>query len=149
MNQQKTNNDVVVKCVLTVPEAKLPSYAHLNGDTCADLYSCEELIIFGGETKLINTGVIMELPEGWGAFIRQKSGLASKGIIPIGGIIDSSYRGEIKVILHNLSDHFFDVRVGMKIAQVDIRPVYRALFESVDTVENTERAANGFGSTGI
>ena len=100
----------------------------------ADLYSCEDEITFApGETKLVHTGIAMEIPEGYGGFIYARSGLATKkGLAPANkvGVIDSDYRGEIKVALHNHGTEPQTVLKGERVAQMVITPYY-----AVDYVE--------------
>ena len=88
------------------PDGKLPQYAHAGhaGDLCADLYCVEEKRLQPKEIVKVHTGIAIELPEGYGALVEQRSGLALKGIIPVGGVIDPGYRGEILVILADLRD---------------------------------------------
>ena len=119
----------------------------------ADLYACEEgdLVIAAGETKLVHTGIALEIPEGLVGLIYARSGLASKrGLAPANkvGVIDSDYRGEIMVALHNhgLSDQ--TVSVGERIAQIVFTPYVSADFDLVDELSDTVRGEGGFGSTG-
>ena len=130
------------------PNARMPEYAY-ETDTGADLFCCESTYIPTGQTKLVSTGVKMEFPEGWAGFILEKSGLAlKKGVQIMGGVIDSSYRGEVNVMVHNLSKNTIYFERGDKVAQIEIRPVHQARFTVVEQVSDTERSANGFGSTG-
>ena len=119
----------------------------------ADLYACEEndVVIAAGETKLVHTGIALEIPEGLVGLIYARSGLASKrGLAPANkvGVIDSDYRGEIMVALHNhgLSDQ--TVSVGERIAQIVFTPYVSADFDLVDELSDTVRGEGGFGSTG-
>lgn len=119
----------------------------------ADLYACidSDVTILPGETKLIKTGLAIEVPEGYGAFIYARSGLASKrGLAPANkvGVVDSDYRGEVMVALHNHSSIAQTVSVGERIAQMVIAPFLKADFTVVDELSSTERGAGGFGSTG-
>ena len=103
--------------------------------------------------KLIPTGIIIELPDGFEAQIRPRSGLAAKNGISVlntPGTIDSDYRGEIKVILINLGNKNFNILPGMKIAQLIIAPVYKASLNYVKKINSkTDRGKKGFGSTGL
>jgi deoxyuridine 5''-triphosphate nucleotidohydrolase (dut) len=139
----------IVGIELFKPNAKIPSYAY-DTDSGADLFSCEAIKIFPGETRIVSTGVKMEFPDGWAGRILEKSGLALKQSVQImGGVIDSSYRGEVNVIIHNASNTaILSFEVGDKVAQIEIYPVHQAKFEIVENVGDTERSANGFGSTG-
>jgi dUTP pyrophosphatase len=119
----------------------------------ADLYACidEDTVILPGETKLIKTGLAIELPIGYAAFIYARSGLASKrGLAPANkvGVVDCDYRGEIMVALHNHSLVEQSVSPGERIAQMVIAPYITAEFEEVDTLSDTVRGEGGFGSTG-
>ena len=119
----------------------------------ADLYACidEDITILPNETKLIKTGLAIEVPEGYGAFIYARSGLASKrGLAPANkvGVVDSDYRGEVMVALHNHSTIEQVVSKGERIAQMVIAPFLKAEFEVVDELSDTVRGAGGFGSTG-
>lgn len=132
--------------------ALLPVYQSA-GSAGADIYACldAELSIAPGEIRLVPTGFAMEIPEGYEAQVRPRSGLASKGItVPNSpGTIDSDYRGEVKVILANISDSPFVVRHGDRIAQMIVSPVTKANFEFAETLSGTGRGEGGFGSTGI
>lgn len=119
----------------------------------ADLYACieEDLTILPGETKLIKTGLAIELPIGYAAFIYARSGLASKrGLAPANkvGVVDCDYRGEIMVALHNHSNTEQAVSKGERIAQMVIAPYITAEFDVVKELSDTARGAGGFGSTG-
>lgn len=119
----------------------------------ADLYACidSEEIIKPGETKLIKTGLAIEVPVGYAAFIYARSGLASKrGLAPANkvGVVDCDYRGEVMVALHNHSNVEQSVSPKERIAQMVIAPYITAEFEEVDTLSETVRGQGGFGSTG-
>ncbi len=119
----------------------------------ADLYACidDDLTISPSETKLIKTGLAIELPIGYAAFIYARSGLASKrGLAPANkvGVVDCDYRGEIMVALHNHSAIEQTVSKGERIAQMVIAPYITAEFDVVDELSDTARGEGGFGSTG-
>ena len=119
----------------------------------ADLYACEggEITVGAGETRLVHTGIAMEIPEGLVGLIYARSGLASKrGLAPANkvGVIDSDYRGEIMVALHNHSNKEQTVADGERIAQIVFTPYYAAEFNVVDELSDTVRGVGGFGSTG-
>ena len=119
----------------------------------ADLYACEEndVVIAAGETKLVHTGIALEIPEGLVGLIYARSGLASKrGLAPANkvGVIDSDYRGEIMVALHNHGLSSQTVAVGERIAQIVFTPYVSADFDVVDELSDTVRGEGGFGSTG-
>jgi dUTP pyrophosphatase len=137
------------------PLAKKPEYK-TAGSAGADLYSCfesegEKVVIKPLEIKAIKTGVVLQLPNGFEAQIRPRSGFALKGItIPNSpGTVDSDYRGELVVILQNLGKEDFVVEHLMRIAQVVISPVSQFEFNEVDEVDDTLRGSSGFGSTGV
>ncbi|MBU0470979.1 MAG: dUTP diphosphatase [Nanoarchaeota archaeon] len=131
------------------PEAKMPSYAN-PGDAGMDFYSNEDLILQPNERKLIPTGISMAIPKGYVGLIWDKSGLASKyGIKTMAGVIDSGYRGEIKILVHNLSADPFEIKRSTKIAQMLIQPIEQKELIEVDELEDTERGEKGFGSTGL
>ena len=131
--------------------AKLPKYAH-EGDAGMDLFSIESKIIHPGERSLIKTGISIGLPPNAEAQVRPKSGLAIKNGITIlntPGTIDYGYRGEVGVILINHSQEEFAISIGMKIAQIVIKPVITVTVEQVEELSQTQRGTGGFGSTGI
>lgn len=132
------------------PSAVLPSYAH-PGDAGLDICACESATLRPGERRLVRTGLIMELPDGTEAQMRPRSGLALKHgvtLLNTPGTIDAGYRGELGVIMINLGHEPFEVRPGMRIAQMVVAPVLRATCVEVGDVTDTERGEGGFGSTG-
>ena len=133
-------------------KAILPTYGSAFA-AGADLYACEEgeVTVAAGETKLIHTGLAMEIPEGLVGLIYARSGLASKkGLAPANkvGVIDSDYRGEIMVALHNHGSAPQTVAAGERIAQLVFTPYYTADFTVVDELSDTVRGVGGFGSPG-
>ena len=132
-------------------KAIIPFKAH-EGDAGMDLFSVEEITIKPMERKLIHTGIRIGLPKNTEAQIRPRSGLALKhGITVLNtpGTIDEGYRGEIGIILINLSNEDFKVEVGMKVAQMVIKEVLTLEVEEVSNLTETKRGEGGFGSTGI
>ena len=132
--------------------AAMPSYGSAEA-AGADLYACLETAveIAAGGTAMIPTGLAMELPEGTVGLVYARSGLASKkGLAPANkvGVIDSDYRGEVMVALHNHSAQAAVVEPGERIAQLVIAPVLRAAFAETDALSDTVRGEGGFGSTG-
>jgi len=120
-------------------------------DLLAAIPEGEELTLHPGARDMIPTGLAIALPIGYEAQIRPRSGLAAKnGVTALNspGTIDCDYRGEIKVILINHGSEPLTITRGMRIAQMIIAPVTRALFEECDSLPETERGAGGFGSTG-
>lgn len=119
----------------------------------ADLYSAEDadVVIEPSETKFIGTGIAMEIPEGYVGLVYARSGLACKrGLAPANkvGVVDSDYRGEIKVALHNHGKEAQTVEKGERIAQMVIAPYLSVNYEEADALSETERGEGGFGSTG-
>ena len=118
----------------------------------SDLYSAEnDLVIEAGKTAMIGTGLAMEIPEGYAGLVYARSGLACKeGLAPANkvGVIDSDYRGEIKVALHNHSSERKTVKKGERIAQIVITPFLSADFYEAEQLNQTVRGEGGFGSTG-
>ncbi len=134
-----------------VADAKMPSYAH-KGDSGVDLYTTEDYLLGPMERKLVPTGIKLEIPYGYEAQVRPKSGLAIEhGITHANcvGTVDSCYRGEIKVPIINLSDKPYKIEKGKKIGQLVFARVEEAVFEEVKELEATARNENGFGSTGL
>ena len=134
-----------------VPDAVLPSYAHPS-DAGMDVRSVEALTIAPGRRALVHTGLVMLLPPGYEAQVRPRSGLALKSgvtVLNTPGTIDSGYRGEVGVILANFGEADFSVRPGDKIAQIVIAPVTQPEIVETSEVDETDRGAGGFGSTGV
>ncbi len=120
----------------------------------ADLYACTDgqtVTFEPGQTKLIKTGIAMEIPEGYAGLIYARSGIANKrGLAPSNkvGVVDSDYRGEIMVSLHNHSLETQSISDGERIAQMVIAPFLKVEYTEVDELTDTVRGAGGFGSTG-
>lgn len=132
--------------------AKAPSYGSAFA-AGADLCSAENenTVIPAGKTVFIHTGISMEIPEGYAGLIFARSGLAcKKGLAPANkvGVVDSDYRGEIMVALHNHSLEDVTIEVGERIAQISLVPYLTADFIETDTLSDTVRGDGGFGSTG-
>ena len=130
----------------------LPEYK-TDGSSGLDLLACveEQIQIKPGEKKLIATGIAVAIPNEFEIQIRPRSGLAAKNGITVlntPGTIDADYRGEIKVILINLSDKIFKVNKNDRIAQMVICPIIKGTLEEVDELPETIRGSGGFGSTG-
>ena len=131
-------------------EFPLPAYA-TQGSAGVDLRASEPCVIPPGGRALVPTGLRIALPEGYEAQVRPRSGLALKhGVTLLNspGTIDSDYRGEIGVILINLGQEPFSIQPGDRIAQMVFAPVTRGVWDEVETLDETERGAGGFGSTG-
>ena len=134
------------------PQAVIPSYG-TEFSAGADLYACLEatVTIEPGDTFLVHTGISMEIPEGFAGLIYARSGLATKkGLAPANkvGVVDADYRGEIMVALHNHSKAAVSIENGERIAQMVITPFLTADFIEAESLDETERGAGGFGSTG-
>ena len=126
----------------------IPQYAHA-GDAGADITASEKIAIPPRERALVSTGVRLEIPEGCVGLIWPRSGLAVKKGIDCGaGVIDSHYRGEVKILLFNHSDTEFQVEPGDRSAQILIQKVVRVDFIPADQLNETARNDAGFGSTG-
>lgn len=132
-------------------DAILPKYAK-SGDAGLDLFSVEEVVIEPSETKLIKTGIRIELPINTEAQVRPRSGLALKNSITVlntPGTIDQGYRGEVGIILINHGKDSFKVEKGMRIAQMVVKPVWTVDVIETDELSETERGEGGFGSSGV
>ncbi len=132
--------------------AILPTYGSA-GAAGADLYACldAEVTIEAGETKFIPTGIAVEIPEGYAGLVHARSSLGSKrGLAPANkvGVIDSDYRGELMVALHNHGKQAQTIAHGERIAQMLIMPVLTPCYVETDTLSDTARGSGGFGSTG-
>ena len=142
---------MTVKVLRTDPAAQLPAYAH-PGDAGMDVRSVENVTLAPGARALVRTGLVLMLPPDAEAQVRPRSGLALKHgvtVLNTPGTIDAGYRGEVGVILVNLGTEPFTVEKGMKIAQIVVSPVAQAEIVEVASVDETDRGAGGFGSTGI
>ena len=137
-----------------LPAAQLPRYAHTGpyGDLAADLFAAEAATLTpsgtSGSIVAVRTGLALELPSTHGALVEDRSGLALRGITTLAGVIDPGYRGELKVVLSNLSTEPQSVAPGHRIAQLRIVERIQATFEETDTLAEAPRGAAGFGSTG-
>lgn len=131
-------------------DAIVPTYAK-EGDCCCDLYSTEEVTIPRFGRVLVDTGIAVEIPEGFEVQIRPRSGNAWKyGITVLNspGTVDQGYLNSLKVILINLGEDSYTIKKGDRIAQAKFSPYYTAYFFEVDKLSETERGLNGLGSTG-
>jgi dUTP pyrophosphatase len=130
----------------------LPRY-ETDGSSGMDLTANieQEIEIKPGKSAIIPTGLAVSIPKKFEIQIRPRSGLAAKNKISVlntPGTIDADYRGEIKVILINLGEKIFKIEKGLRIAQMVLCPVEKAVLEEVDVLEDTKRGSGGFGSTG-
>lgn len=132
--------------------AIMPTYGSVEA-AGADLYACLDaaVTINPGESKFIPTGLAMEIPRGYAGLIYARSGLACKrGLAPANkvGVVDSDYRGEFMIVLHNHGSIPQTIEHGERIAQLVVTPVFTPGFCEVETLTDTERSGGGFGSTG-
>ena len=138
--------DIKIKKI--TPEAKAPAYAH-PGDAGMDLFACADMSLAPGETKPVPTGIQMAIPQGYVGLVWDKSGISLKGVHRLAGVVDAGYRGEVRVVMVNLGTEPFEIKSGMKIAQMLIQPVEAPTIVESDTLDDTSRGAGGFGSTGL
>lgn len=130
---------------------ELPRYA-TDGAAGMDVLSAEDVVLEPGARHAVSTGLAMAIPENYEIQVRPRSGLALKNGISVPntpGTIDSDYRGELKVILINFGAEAFAISRGDRIAQIVLAPVTRAGWHEVEELDETERGAGGFGSTGV
>ena len=143
---------MIVNFKKLIPDAVAPKYGS-EFSAGADIYAAGngDIKIAPGETRLIHTGIATEIPEGLVGLIYARSGLATKkGLAPANkvGVIDSDYRGEIMVALHNHGSETQVVSDGERVAQMVIAPFIKAQYNEVQELSDTIRGAGGFGSTG-
>ncbi|MDO8511225.1 MAG: dUTP diphosphatase [Nanoarchaeota archaeon] len=140
---------MVLKIKKLHPDATMPKYLR-PGDAAMDLYSNENKVLQPNQRELISTGIAMAIPQGNVGLIWDRSGMAANhGIKCMGGVIDSNYRGELKVILHNLTNQQFTIEKGMRIAQMLIQQVEQKEILEVKELDDSIRGEKGFGSSGM
>jgi|SRR5579871_279700 len=141
---------VRIKAMKLREEAQLPRYAHTGpfGDLAADLYAAEGVTLAPAATIGVSTGIALEFPSTHGALVEDRSGLAIRGLTTLAGVIDPGYRGEIKVVVTNLSPVSVEIKAGDRVAQLRIVQRIEAEFEEVAELAEAPRGAGGFGSTG-
>jgi dUTP pyrophosphatase len=134
------------------PNARVPEAAY-SGDAGLDLSSVEHAVLPPGERRTIRTGLAVAIPEGYAGFVQPRSGLAHRhgiGVVNSPGLIDSGYRGELRVVLHNTDlVHEFQVEPGDRIAQLVVVPVPAVEVEVVEELPASHRGALGFGSSSV
>lgn len=132
------------------PDARLPVYAS-SGAACFDLCAVHDVLVHPGTTMLVSTGLAFEVPDNNALLIYPRSGLAMRGLRLANcvGVVDSDYRGDVMVALHNDSRDAMLVKAGDRIAQGMVMPVARHGFVESKDLSSTERGAGGFGSTGV
>ena len=130
-------------------ENEVVKYAH-DGDAAFDLRSSENINLSAKGKVIVPTGIKMAIPEGFAGFIWDRSGLAANSSLHcLAGVVDSGYRGEVKVVLVNLSKHDMYIKKGMRIAQMVIQKIEHPVLEEVGSLDETKRNEGGFGSTGL
>ena len=141
----------VVAVQLLHSAAQLPRYVHTgpHGDLAAALHALAPYPLAPGQTIAIPTGLALAFPPGFGGILHDRSSLALRGLHTLAGVIDPGYRGEIKVVLTNLSPTPQTLEAGARIAQLRIVPLLQATFEIGESETETDRHTGGFGSTGI
>ena len=143
-------NELDVNITKLRDDATIPSYTR-DGDAGLDLVSTSDVRIAPGARAIVPTGLAIEIPRGYAGYVQPRSGLALKhGITVLNtpGLIDSNYRGELKVILLNTGDEAFEVKKGDRIAQLVILAVPTVRLHCVDALSDTDRGTQGFGSSG-
>lgn len=152
MYDQNNQPDLVVQVRRLDPELPMPQRAHPE-DAGADLYAAKDLTLHPGERALMPTGIAIALPVGTVGLIHPRSGLAAKhglSVVNTPGTIDAGYRGEIKVCLINHDPHTpIEITRGMRIAQLVVQKVELCSFQEVAELDETQRGAGGYGSTGV
>ena len=132
------------------PDAHVPQQAY-EGDAGFDLAACEQVVLEPGGRAVVPIGIAVEIPDGYAGFVQPRSGLAARngiGVVNSPGLIDSGYRGEIKVVLINTDrEEAFVVDAGMHIAQLVVAPVAAVRMIEVAELAASERGARGFGSS--
>ena len=146
INVKKINKDAVI-----------PVFAHPT-DSGFDLFTCEDITVLAGKKAIAKTGLIFEIPQGWGIQIKNKSGITVNGVSTTLGVnaditvfegtVDMDYRGELGIMLKNEEDFDITIPKHTKLAQGVLRRVYNCTFVEVDKVNDTVRGEGGFGSTG-
>lgn len=134
------------------PSVELPTYAY-EGDAGLDLRSSEDVVLAPGERRLVSTGLAVAIPEGYAGFVQPRSGLALREGLSMAntpGLIDSHYRGELKVCAINLDPHEpIHIVKGERIAQLVIQRVPQVRLREVSELDATDRGTGGFGSSGV
>ena len=129
------------------PKAKIPTKTHTT-DAGFDLYTDGDYVIGAGKTILISTGIAMAIPRGYAGLIWDRSSMGVKGLHRHAGVIDSDYRGEIKVCIHNASGDNYEISEGDRVAQLIIQAIPSFFLKEVDLLDGTDRGYKGFGSSG-
>ncbi|CAB3398225.1 unnamed protein product [Caenorhabditis bovis] len=145
---EESTDRLTVRFVKLNENAQMPTYGSTSA-AGADIYSAEDCVVPAKGKLCVSTGLQLELPFGYYGRVAPRSGLAAKNFIDVGaGVVDSDYRGELKVLLFNFNDTPFEVKKGDRIAQLICEKIAHCNYVEVSDLENTERGAGGFGSTG-
>ncbi|MDR3606325.1 MAG: dUTP diphosphatase [Oligoflexia bacterium] len=129
------------------PEATLPTRAHAD-DAGLDLYSLEDVLLEPQQGKVTRTGIALAIPAGHVGLVADRSSLAKRGVKTAGGVIDAGYRGEIHIVLWNISGGPIQLKRGERIAQLMILPIVTPAVLEVQELDETARGLKGFGSSG-
>ncbi|CAJ0590227.1 unnamed protein product [Cylicocyclus nassatus] len=145
---EQTEQRLTIRFVKLNPDAQTPAYGSLAA-AGADLHSAEDCTVPAHGKMCVSTGLQVELPFGYYGRVAPRSGLAAKNFIDVGaGVVDSDYRGELKVLLFNFGSTDFQVKKGDRIAQLICERIAHCIFEECQSLTDTTRGAGGFGSTG-
>jgi dUTP pyrophosphatase len=130
------------------PQAVLPTRTH-SDDAGLDLFGLEDVILSPAQGKVARTGIAIALPKGYVGLVADRSSMAKRGIKTAGGVIDAGYRGELHIVLWNISAEAIELKAGERIAQLLIFPIATPAVNEVKEFDHqTERGAKGFGSSG-
>ena len=129
------------------PKAVLPTRTHVD-DAGLDLYNLEDFRLEPGEGRAIKTGIALAIPKGYVGLVADRSSLGKRGLKTAGGVIDAGYRGEIHIVLWNISQEIFELKHGERLAQLLLIPISTPAVQEVTSLEETARGAKGFGSSG-
>lgn len=135
-----------IKVQRLCPEATVPTRSMESAGY--DLYAVEDIEVISGSVIKVKTGIAIELPPGYAGLIWPRSGLGSKGLTVLGGVVDQDYRGEVCVLLTTLTSPVYPIRAGERVAQILIQPVVQLGLEEVESLGSSARGKTGFGSTG-
>jgi dUTP pyrophosphatase len=130
------------------PDAQLPKYGR-PGDAGLDLHAAEDVTLVPHEQRIVKTGIALAIPPGAVGLVWDRSGMAAKnGVKTMAGVIDHTYRGELGVVLVNVTNRPYDVKKGDRVAQLLVQPIHTADVQEVDDLDETNRGDGGFGSSG-
>ena len=147
MTSVKTVHPETIAIRRVSPDAVLPTRAHPN-DAGMDLYSLEDILLEPNQGKVSRTGIAVAVPEGYVGLVADRSSLAKRGVKTAGGVIDAGYRGEVHIVLWNISGEGISLKRGERIAQLLLIPVATPAVLEVETHDETARGVKGFGSSG-